>query len=156
MMEIKMGKCVWMVSGMLFFVWMPGFVCPENSSAQNQDETFQKAEKRENAVRMRVSDIMGEKVKNLKGDVYGTVGDMVLHRNGTVDYIILLHGGILGLGERLVPIPWNRVVTSKREGFLVVDVGDELLKNAPNFSEEDWQKFDKDEWVKEIENYFGK
>ncbi len=151
-----MKKYIWKISGILFLVLMAGFVYAGKGTAQNQDEALQKAEKRENAVRMRVSDIMGEKVQNLKGDEYGTVGDIILHRDGTVEYLILLHGGILGLGKSLVPIPWNRVVNSEKEGLLVVDMSDELLEKAPSFSEEEWQKFEKEDWIKEINKHFGK
>ena len=129
----------WMIAGILLLA------CP----------ALMNAEEREISTRMRVSDIMGEKVQNLKGDDYGTVGDMILHKNGTIDYIILLHGGILGMGESLVPVPWYRVVDSEKKGFLVIDLDDELLKKAPSFSEEEWQKFEKEDWNEEIKKYYG-
>jgi len=144
----------WMIAGTLVWACL-ALLNPEYSLAESGNESIQNAEQRENSIRIRVSDIMGEKVRNLKGDDYGTVGDMILHKNGTIDYIILLHGGILGMGESLVPVPWYRVVDSERKGFLVIDLDDELLKNAPSFSEEEWQRFENEDWNEEIKKYYG-
>jgi len=144
----------WMIAGTLLWACL-ALLNPEYSLAESGNESIQNAEQRENSIRIRVSDIMGEKVRNLKGDDYGTVGDMILHKNGTIDYIILLHGGILGMGESLVPVPWYRVVDSERKGFLVIDLDDELLKNAPSFSEEEWQRFENEDWNEEIKKYYG-
>jgi len=144
----------WMIAGTLLWACL-ALLNPEYSLAESGNESIQNAEQRENSIRIRVSDIMGEKVRNLKGDDYGTVGDMILHKNGAIDYIILLHGGILGMGESLVPVPWYRVVDSERKGFLVIDLDDELLKNAPSFSEEEWQRFENEDWNEEIKKYYG-
>ncbi len=150
-MKSSLWIIVVLVAGFLF----TGPVFTDFGKSRAQKEAVPNAEKRKNVIRMRASDLMGEQVRNKKGEEYGTLGDIILHNNGTIDYVILLHGGILGLGKKLVPIPWKRVLDTENEGALIIDVDDELLKNAPNFSEEEWEKFEKDEWNEEIEKYYG-
>jgi sporulation protein YlmC with PRC-barrel domain len=121
-----MKRSLWIVVGLVSIFIFTGPVFTEFGKGRAQEEAVSNAEKRENAIRMRVSDLMGEKIKNKKGDEYGTLGDMILHKDGTIDYAILLHGGILGLGKSLIPIPWSRVLNTESEGVLIIDVDDEL------------------------------
>ena len=142
-----MRKHLLTILGILFFL-----ICTEPGYAQKEAED---KGKRMNLVRMRVSDLLGETVQNRKGDDYGTVADIVVQRDGSIDYIILLHGGILGMGEKLIPIPWSKVIDSSKQGLLKIDVNDSFLENAPRFSEEEWEKFETEAWNREIEKYYG-
>ncbi|MFW5640458.1 MAG: PRC-barrel domain-containing protein [Thermodesulfobacteriota bacterium] len=149
-----MKRFLWIIVGWVSILILSGPVFIEFGKSSAKEESVSNAEKPEDAIRIRVSDLMGEKIRNKDGDEYGTLGDMILHKDGTIDYAILLHGGILGLGKSLIPIPWSRVLDTENEGVLVIDVDDELIENAPNFSEEEWDKFGNDEWNKEIEKYY--
>ena len=53
----------------------------------------------------RVSQLMDRDVKGSNGEKIGEVSDVILDRNGNVSYIIVSHGGVLGMGDRLTPIP---------------------------------------------------
>ena len=57
-----------------------------------------------------LSTLTGHKVKNAAGEDLGKIEDLVLDEtSGRILYGILSSGGFLGMGNRLVAIPWNRL-----------------------------------------------
>ena len=64
----------------------------------------------------RVSKILGKKVISQKGEDLGKIEDLVLSKETCLDYIILAPGGLLGTGDRLIPIPWKAVTDRRSSG----------------------------------------
>ncbi len=104
----------------------------------------------------RVNNIVGKKVISQKGEDLGTVDDLVLNENGCLDYLILGHGGVLGIGDRLVPIPWKAVKTGSQADTVIVDVDKEQLTKAPSFESKKWPNFSDSEWYGKIREFFEK
>jgi sporulation protein YlmC with PRC-barrel domain len=61
-------------------------------------------------VEMKVSEIVGREVRNLAGEELGEVERIV--RNGGALYMIVRHGGFLGIGDASYALPLDRVVVS--------------------------------------------
>jgi sporulation protein YlmC with PRC-barrel domain len=58
----------------------------------------------------RLSNLLGLSVSTLDGEDAGEVEDLVIDLDESqIRYVILASGSILGIGERLVPIPWDGV-----------------------------------------------
>jgi ribosomal 30S subunit maturation factor RimM len=57
----------------------------------------------------RASDILGTNVKNAAGDTVGEVKDLVILRNEEVLQAVLSVGGFLGIGDKLVAIPYDKL-----------------------------------------------
>ena len=55
----------------------------------------------------RSSEIVGATVYNDQGDSVGTVNDLLVSPDGTVSKAVLSVGGFLGLGSKLVEVPFN-------------------------------------------------
>ncbi|MFA6224487.1 MAG: PRC-barrel domain-containing protein [Desulfomonilaceae bacterium] len=80
----------------------------------------------------RVSKILGKQVISQKGEDLGKIEDIMLSKEGCLDYIVLAPGGWLGTGDRLIPIPWKAVKTGAKADTMIVNMDkDQLLGKAP-------------------------
>jgi sporulation protein YlmC with PRC-barrel domain len=103
----------------------------------------------------RVSDILNITVEDRNGQKIGTVMDLVLDRNGSVKYAILSQGGILGLGDRLIPMPFDALVSSTRKGIAVIDIDREILAKAPELDTDVWLDYTEAEWEAKVDKYYN-
>lgn len=66
-------------------------------------------------------DLLGAKVQDLTHEDLGTVDDLVLDpATGRVTYAILRFGGLLGVGEKLFPVPWTALRWRASHGTFVL------------------------------------
>ena len=90
---------------------------------------------------LKSSTIVGMKVMNSKNETVGKIEDLAVDpRSGEIRYAALGVGGFLGIGEKMFPVPWEKL-TLKHEGkdsYFFFDVDKERLKDAPGFSKTDW------------------
>jgi sporulation protein YlmC with PRC-barrel domain len=104
----------------------------------------------------RASEVMGLTVKDKKGEQLGQVEDIVIDARGQVQYIILSHGGVLGIGDKLVPIPYKASRVDVEKNALVLDnVDKQMLEKAPNFDKKDWKNIGEPEWDRKVYGYYG-
>jgi sporulation protein YlmC with PRC-barrel domain len=104
----------------------------------------------------RTSMLIGMQVKNLEGKDIGTLEDLVVDvRSGQVRYGVLSFGGILGIGDKLFPIPWRELSLrfQENESFLVADVSKSFLDKAPSFARDQWPDMNHD-WIATLEALF--
>ncbi len=87
---------------------------------------------------LRATDFLGESVRNGKGEIVGSVDDLILSKSDNVMYAILSVGGFLGVGDRLVAVPFENISVGvlEVEGLLLYDVSKDELKKRPAFSYE--------------------
>ncbi len=70
-------------------------------------------------------------VYDQKGDELGTLRAVAVDaRQGKVAYVLLEYGGFLGFGEKLIPIPFDKLHMAKKRGALVLDMDRKLLDDA--------------------------
>jgi len=81
----------------------------------------------------RAGKIIDEAVKNARGEELGEVDDLIMSRNGKIKKVILSVGGYLGIGNRLVPVPFKSLRVGEK-GDIVYDVTRQQLENHPVFS----------------------
>lgn len=56
----------------------------------------------------RGSSIIGAKVVNPQGEDLGSIHEVVLNsQRDQINYAVLAHGGVAGIGEKLIAIPWS-------------------------------------------------
>ena len=103
----------------------------------------------------RVSKILGKKVISEKGEDLGKIEDLVLSKEACLDYIILAPGGVLGTGDRLIPIPWKSVKTGAQADTIIIDLDKSQLEKAPTFESKKWPNFTDSEWYGKIREFFG-
>ena len=77
--------------------------------------------------------------QNAAGEDLGKIEDLVFDESsGRILYAVLSFGGFLGMGNRLVAIPWTRLrVQGDHKGF-ILNIDNETLEHAPSFDKEHW------------------
>ena len=81
---------------------------------------------------VRASKIIGTAVQNEQNQRVGTVDDLIVSPESKVTIAIISVGGFLGIGSKLVAVPWDQI---KAEGdhLILPGASKENLNAAPNF-----------------------
>jgi sporulation protein YlmC with PRC-barrel domain len=103
----------------------------------------------------RVSKIIGKKVVSQKGEDLGKIEDLMLSKEACLDYIILAPGGLLGTGDRLIPIPWKALKTGAQADTIIIDMDKSQLEKAPSFESKTWPNLTDSEWYGKMREFFG-
>ncbi len=74
---------------------------------------------------------------------------------GCLKYAILSHGGFLGMGDVLIPVPFDALETSREKGTAVLDIDKQTLEKALSFESKTWPDFTAAEWEEKIDRYFA-
>jgi uncharacterized protein YegP (UPF0339 family)/sporulation protein YlmC with PRC-barrel domain len=85
-------------------------------------------------------------VVNKKGDDMGQVQTFVVDmREGLIAFALVAFGGILGISDKWFALPWAALKWHPETMKFVLDMPEEVLKNAPGM--------DKDKWLEEIDRW---
>lgn len=93
---------------------------------------------------IRASSLLGATVRNTDSEELGTIKNAVVDvKTGKVGYVVLAFGGLIGLGEEMVPVPLDalRIVNAgnTEEMFFVLPVSVEFLRErTPLDDAADW------------------
>jgi sporulation protein YlmC with PRC-barrel domain len=100
--------------------------------------------------------IIGHVVKDQHGKDVGHIEDVVLEATtGDMTYAVLTRGGVVGLGETLVAIPWQVLhQPTHSEPFKLIMTA-EQLKSAPSFDKDSWPDMEDRHWVDAVHAYYG-
>jgi hypothetical protein len=86
--------------------------------------------------------VEGTPVRRTGGEKIGRIERLMIDKlSGKVAYAVLTFGGFLGLGEKHLPIPWERLKYDPSISSYHLDLTDEELKRAPSYGsneEFDW------------------
>lgn len=106
---------------------------------------------------LRASKVIGADVENASGDDIGEIKDMVVDlQSERVRYVVLSHGGVLGIGDKLFAYPMSMVETRSGDADKIsMNVDKEKLSNAPGFDKDKWPDFADAKYTSEIDRYYG-
>ncbi|KTD22864.1 PRC-barrel domain-containing protein [Legionella lansingensis] len=105
---------------------------------------------------VKATNVIGVNVENAQGENLGEIEDLVLDKlQGHVEYVVLSFGGILGMGEKLVAMPWSIFTYDKDRECFVINMSKERLENAPRFDRDKWPDFSSPTLTDSINNYYG-
>jgi hypothetical protein len=81
--------------------------------------------------------LIGADLVNTVNDKLGDVDEVLVTTDGRVNAVVVAMGGVLGLGERKVVVPWERLRFSSQGNDLVVktDLSRETLNAMPEYSD---------------------
>jgi sporulation protein YlmC with PRC-barrel domain len=85
----------------------------------------------------RASELLGKSLKGTDGEDLGDVNDLIISSQGEVDFALVSKGGVLGLGDQVVPVPWNAISSGAQEDELMVNISKERFDSAPSFSSDE-------------------
>jgi hypothetical protein len=97
------------------------------------------------------SKLVGTHVKNLQGEYLGRVNDFIINKD-RIAFGILSHGGFLGMGGKLVAIPFGALSFEHKGGYFVLDISRDRLESAPEF---DRTRFASPTWAEDVYRFFG-
>ena len=104
---------------------------------------------------MRVSEMLKSVVENRSKEKLGKIEDFMVGVDGRLKYAILSHGGFLGIGDVLIPVPYEALMTGDEKGTAVLDIDKPTLEKALNFENKTWPDFTSAEWEEKIDRYFA-
>jgi hypothetical protein len=100
--------------------------------------------------------VIGTAVYNAQGDRLGTIHSVMLHKvSGRVAYAVMSFGGVLGIGERYHPLPWDVLTYDEEKGGYNIDKSEDQLRGAPHYSREELEHLDYGQSGADIRNYYG-
>jgi len=80
-------------------------------------------------------DIIGTRIKNTAGKDLGEIDQLLIDRNGKISYVVIGLGGIAGVGEKKVVVPWSDLkfapVAAGKKNAITMD--EAKLETAPRY-----------------------
>ena len=103
------------------------------------------------------SSLQGVEVYNTEAKELGVIEEVAIDADtGDLGYLVLTHGGILGISEKHTPVPWSQFRITDDRDELVLNISSERLEKAPSY---DWDnrpvELDKG-WRDKVAKFFDK
>jgi sporulation protein YlmC with PRC-barrel domain len=104
----------------------------------------------------RASELLGKSLKSTDGEQLGDLNDLIISSQGEINFALVSKGGVLGVGEQVVPVPWNAISRGTQEDELLVNIDKERFDNAPAYSANELDdQFGRSEFQDRVYGYYG-
>ncbi|HYE61936.1 MAG TPA: PRC-barrel domain-containing protein [Phycisphaerales bacterium] len=101
--------------------------------------------------------VVGTRVIGQDRERLGDVSDLIIDaQRGRVIYGILEHGGMLGMGDRHVAIPWRTFDWDHMNRVLTLPISTDRLASAPRFDRDDWERLTDVNFRSRFDDFFGR
>jgi sporulation protein YlmC with PRC-barrel domain len=105
---------------------------------------------------MAASTLEDDNVVNQAGEKLGEITEIMIDvPTGRVAYAVLSVGGFLGIGDKLLAIPWRALQIDPSNHRFVLNTSKERIKEAPGFDKDNWPSMADERWATELHNYYG-
>jgi len=95
-------------------------------------------------------------VRNPSGEDLGKIEDVMLDQtDGSVAYAVLSFGGFMGMGDKLFAIPWEEIGIDQNQDNVILNVSEDVLKDAPGFDKDNWPDFGDPQWSQKVHSHYG-
>jgi sporulation protein YlmC with PRC-barrel domain len=110
----------------------------------------------QDAALLRSKTLFEYRVKSPHGEDLGKIEEVMIDMEmGRVAYAVLSFGGLLGLGSKWVPVPWDAVALRPEEKVLVLQIEKQKIEKAPNFEAATLPELANRQWGAVIHTYYG-
>ena len=95
-------------------------------------------------------------VRDEQGQVVARVQELVIEpRSGEVQYAAISFGRMVGMGDVVYVIPWDRLQILPGCHELKLGLSPEDVRNGPRFSLDSWPNFADDVYTASVREYYG-
>lgn len=106
-----------------------------------------------------VSQLVGLGVRNQESERLGEINELIIDREACqVTYLVIGAGGVLGIGEKLVLVPWNAftfdVAAEEIDQIVLLNVDQQVLAEAPSFDPEQLPDVRTADWDSDLRAYW--
>lgn len=106
---------------------------------------------------MASSTLDGNTVLSRDGDDVGKIKDIMLDvSDGRIAYAVLSSGGFLGIGDKLLAIPWSALTLDTDNKCFQLDASSEQVRDAPGFDKDSWPKMADRQWATSLHEHYGR
>jgi len=91
------------------------------------------------------TNLIGSKVNNYQGETLGKIIDLTIDHN-RITFAVLSYGGVLGIGEKLIPVPIG-ALSIKDEKTVLLDISKDKFLTAPIFERYKRSDFSNRQWT---------
>jgi uncharacterized protein YegP (UPF0339 family) len=106
-------------------------------------------------IKLKQYDVVNKQHEDM-GQVQTFVVDM---HEGLIAFVLVAFGGTLGFGDKWFALPWDALQWYPETMKFVLDMPEEVLKNAPGMHKDKWmeeiEKWQKDEDLAPIDRYYS-
>ena len=100
--------------------------------------------------------LVGTFLYNHRQEKLGKIKEVMIDaRTGIVGYVVLSTGGLFGIGEKLLAVPWPALTLDGEQQLISLKVDKDHLKNAPGFAKDYWPNMAEPFWTRQINAYYG-
>jgi hypothetical protein len=108
------------------------------------------------AVLLGTTDLYRDNVYDPAGKFLGEIEELVLDiHTGHVAYALMAVGGFLGMGQKMIAIPWSTVTIDRMYQRCVVNIDLERLIDAPSLDGDPLPRMADPGWATKVHAYFG-
>ena len=106
---------------------------------------------------LRMSDIRSKDLMSKDGQEIGKVNDLIMDtRSGRIAFVVVTFGGVLGIGEDKVPVPWPVFDVNSEGRLYAVTVDKEMIRSAPHLTQKDWGELQDPGFAQRVYSHYGK
>ena len=91
--------------------------------------------------------LSSNKVLNRAGEEIGQVQEIMIDLpTGSVAYVAMTYGGLLGMNEKLFAVPWKALRVDEDRKCFILDVDKETLDSVPGIDPDHWPDDPVSDW----------
>ncbi|HTR09467.1 MAG TPA: PRC-barrel domain-containing protein [Paraburkholderia sp.] len=106
---------------------------------------------------MAASTLESDRVLSADGEEVGKVKEIMLDvEGGRIAYMVMSSGGFLGMGDKLLAVPWNALTLDADRKCFVLALNSERVKNAPGFDKGHWPSMADRTWASSVHQCYGR
>lgn len=106
---------------------------------------------------MAAATLDSDAILSTEGEEVGKVKEIMLDvQSGRIAYVVMSSGGFLGIGDKLLAIPWSALTLDTDRKCFLVSMSTERIKNAPGFDKQHWPAMADPTWATSVHQYYGR
>jgi sporulation protein YlmC with PRC-barrel domain len=106
---------------------------------------------------MAASTLDGNSVQSSDGHDVGSLKEIMLDvRSGRIAYAVLSSGGFLGIGDKLIAIPWSALTLDTDNRCFRLAATADQVRNSPGFDKDAWPSMADHVWATTVHQHYGR